>query len=149
MKNRVRGLMVSLAILLGLLAPVAIPGAMYAVDDASSQAACDAIIAAGGRCSPGGTNSKGILGGLVGNIVSILIWSVGVIAIIVLLLGAYRYTTSAGDANKLKGAKDTIIYALIGIAVAVLAQVIVNITVNATNPPPEETPTPLLPGNES
>lgn len=120
-----------------VLASCFLPASAYAVDDASSGAACEAIKLGGGTCSEGESEAKGVLSGLMGDIVSILLWAVGVAAIIVLLLGAYRYTTSGGDANKLKGAKDTIIYALIGIAVAVLAQVIINIALSVDKEPPE------------
>jgi hypothetical protein len=49
----------------------------------------------------------------------------GVIAIVIMLVGAIRYMTSGGDANAVSSAKNTILYAVIGLAVVVLAQSII------------------------
>ena len=43
------------------------------------------------------------------------------LAIIFIVIGAYRYLTSAGEAEKVKSAQNTLLYAAIAIAVALLA----------------------------
>jgi hypothetical protein len=43
-----------------------------------------------------------------------------------IILGALRYVISAGDASKITQAKNTILYAVIGLVVALLAFAIVN-----------------------
>ena len=43
-----------------------------------------------------------------------------------IIIGGFAYVTSAGEPQKLKGAKDTILYALIGLAVAIFAQLIIS-----------------------
>jgi len=48
----------------------------------------------------------------------------GVVAVIFVIYGGILYITSSGDANKLKRAKDMIIYSLIGLAIVALASVI-------------------------
>jgi hypothetical protein len=60
---------------------------------------------------------------LVVNIISSL---VGVIAVIMLVVAGFRYVTSGGDSNRTASAKNTIIYALVGILVVAFAQVIVH-----------------------
>ena len=47
-----------------------------------------------------------------------------------LIWGGIKYATSAGDSNKVTAAKNTILYAVIGLAVAVLAFAIVNFVVS-------------------
>jgi hypothetical protein len=50
---------------------------------------------------------------------------VGVIAVLMIIYGGLRYITSGGDSGKITNAKNTIIYALIGLVVVALAQFIV------------------------
>lgn len=61
----------------------------------------------------------------IAHITTIVATIAGGIAIIILLVGSIRYITSGGDAGNVKKAKDTILYALIGIAVIVLARTLI------------------------
>jgi hypothetical protein len=76
------------------------------------------------------------------NVLSIVI---GAAAVFVIILSGLRYVTSGGDSAKVTSAKTTLIYALIGVAVAALAQLLVHLVLyqsaNAINPPPPATPT--------
>lgn len=54
-------------------------------------------------------------------VVNILLFIVGAVAVIMLVIGGLRYVTSNGDQNAVTGAKNTILYAIIGIVVAFLA----------------------------
>jgi len=51
---------------------------------------------------------------------------IGIIAVIMIILGGVTYATSQGDPNKVKKGKDTILYGIIGLIVALLAFAIVN-----------------------
>lgn len=64
------------------------------------------------------------------NITNTLMLIVGVIAVIMVIIGGIRYALSGGDENGVKTAKDTILYAVIGIVVAMLAYAIVNFVIN-------------------
>ena len=66
----------------------------------------------------------------VGSIVNWLLFAIGAIAVIMIVWGGIKYATSAGDSNKVTAAKNTILYAVIGLAVAVLAFAIVNFVVS-------------------
>ena len=80
---------------------------------------------AGGKCTyPAGTNSD--LSGFIKNIVNILLYVVGAVAVLMLVIGGLRYVLSGGDASQTKAAKDTILYSIIGIIVAFAAYAIVN-----------------------
>ena len=62
---------------------------------------------------------------LVQSITSIMLWALGAVTTIMLIVGGFKYVTSNGDSNKIQAAKNTILYAVIGLAVAILGQVIV------------------------
>lgn len=69
---------------------------------------------------------------LQGAIISIINAVVGVLAlvcVIVIIIGGVNYMTSSGDAGKVKKAKDTILYGVIGLVVCVLAFAIVNFVI--------------------
>lgn len=66
-------------------------------------------------------------------VVNTLLFLLGAIAVVMLILGGIKYTTSNGDANQIKSAKDTILYAVIGIIVALMAYAIVNFVIGALN----------------
>ncbi len=76
---------------------------------------------------------------LIGLIVQILGIVVGAVAIIMIIVSGFRYITSGGDSGRVSSAKNTLIYALIGLAIAVLAQLIVHFVLfqanTATLPP--------------
>jgi hypothetical protein len=59
------------------------------------------------------------------DIVNIMLFVLGAIAVIMIVFGGIRYTTSGGDASKVKAAKDTILYSVVGLVVAILAFAIV------------------------
>ncbi len=92
----------------------------------TGQIRCGVNAAAGtsGCGGPAGGAARTI-NGRIGTIVNILSSLVGVLAVIMIIIGGFRYITSAGDSNKVGGAKNTIIYALIGLAIVALAQVLV------------------------
>lgn len=55
-----------------------------------------------------------------------LIFIVLAVSVIMLIIGGLRYVLSSGEASAVKGAKDTILYAIVGIVVAILAFAIVS-----------------------
>ncbi len=78
-------------------------------------------------------DSSAFTGNVVG-IINAIISVLGIVAVIVVIIGGIRYMTSAGDAGKVKTAKDTILYGLIGLAVVALSFAIVNfVIVNVIN----------------
>lgn len=64
-------------------------------------------------------------------ITNTLLFLVGAVAVIALIYGGFLYVTSAGDPGRTKTAKDTIVYSVVGIVVAMLAYAIVNFVVGA------------------
>jgi len=69
------------------------------------------------------------------SIVNLLSVAVGVIAVIMIIVGGFRYITSGGKQDSVASAKNTILYAVIGLVVVALAQVIVRfVLTNVTKP---------------
>ncbi len=66
---------------------------------------------------------------IVKNVISVLFEVIGALSVIMIIYGGIRYVTSAGNAASVTAAKNTIMYALIGLVVAVLAVVIVNFVI--------------------
>ena len=58
-------------------------------------------------------------------IINLLSFVVGVAAVVVMILSGLKFITAGGDANSISQAKNGIIYAIVGLIVAALAQVIV------------------------
>lgn len=84
-----------------------------------------------GTNSIGGGESQPKLEDGIKSVVNVLLFVLGAIAVIMIIIGGLRYTTSNGDAGSIKGAKDTILYAVIGLVVAILAYAIVNFVIDA------------------
>ena len=63
------------------------------------------------------------------NIINAIIGVLGIVAVIVIIVGGIGYMTSSGDAGKVKKAKDTILYGVIGLVIVVLAFAIVNFVI--------------------
>ncbi|HSX30403.1 MAG TPA: hypothetical protein VLE99_00595 [Candidatus Saccharimonadales bacterium] len=74
----------------------------------------------------GTTNVNSIIKTVI-NVFSVV---VGVVAVIMIIVGGFRYIASGGDSNKITGAKNTIIYAIIGLVVVAMAQFIVQFVLN-------------------
>lgn len=69
--------------------------------------------------------------GITNAIIAIL----GILATIIIIYGGFQYMTSAGDSSKTKKAKDTILYAAIGLIICALAAAIVNFVIRTTDEP--------------
>ncbi len=69
-------------------------------------------------------------GGIFSTVSNTLLFLVGAISVIMLIIGGIRYVVSAGDQNAVTGAKNTILYAIVGIIVAFLAFAAVNFVTN-------------------
>ncbi len=69
-------------------------------------------------------------------IVNVLLFIIGAICVIMLIWGGIRYTTSAGNAASVTAAKNTIMYAIIGLVIAFLAFAVVNWVLVAITPAP-------------
>lgn len=69
--------------------------------------------------------------GIFKTITNTVLYIVGVVAVIMLIIGGIKYVVSGGDAKKVTDAKNTVLYAIIGLIIAFLAFAIVNFVITA------------------
>lgn len=132
MKRMLLTIKLSLATsLFGLLlvaSPVsALAGAQTVASTSSSKnAVCQGAGLSGAECSGSGSSS---LNTIIKGILQLLSVLVGVAAVIMIIVSGFRYITSGGDAAKVGAAKGALIYALVGLVVVALAQVLVRFVI--------------------
>jgi len=76
--------------------------------------------------------------GVFNRITNTALYVIGAISVAMLVWGGLRYIISGGDSKKITDAKNTILYALLGLIIAFFAYAIVNFVLNAINPTPEQ-----------
>lgn len=135
MFTKLKKMIVAASAALALLAPAAAPVAVYAVDyDTSGAVACGVegqVDQTTGGCAVGSTGTS--FSGLVKKIINIFSIIIGVIAVIMIIIGGLKYITSGGDSGNVSSAKNTIIYALVGLVIVALAQFIVRFVLSNAN----------------
>lgn len=76
--------------------------------------------------STGGNSGQPTLDNVFKTVVNVLLYIIGGISVIMLIVGGIRYTISGGNSTHVTAAKNTIMYALIGLIIAFLAYAIIN-----------------------
>lgn len=114
------------ALVLGL--SFAFPPAAHAASSDCADSTSDLSISSGAACAKGNGQSDSLFGegGIFTKITNILLFLVGAVSVIMLILGGIRYVISGGDQGQVTSAKNTILYAIIGIVIAFLAFAAVN-----------------------
>lgn len=86
-------------------------------------------------CDKGGTGGDPSAGlaPLAEQVVNFFTIIVGAIAIIMVIFGGFRYITSGGDSGKVGSAKNTLIYAVVGLIIVALAQILVHFVINTAS----------------
>ena len=85
--------------------------------------------------SPLGTQTGSNLSLAITNILNALLVLAAIAALVMIIVGGVRYIFSGGDEEQAKSAKNTILYALVGLVVIALAAVAVNFILAAVGPP--------------
>ncbi len=122
------------------VAVVAAPVATTSVYAEDSPCATDPTksgsIKAGIDCAKGTSTDVSLFGSgsIFNTIVNILLFLIGGLSVIMLIWGGIRYTTSGGNSSSVTAAKNTIMYAIIGLIVAFLAFAIVNWVLTTVTP---------------
>lgn len=71
------------------------------------------------------TQKANTLPDILADIINVFSWIVGIVSVIMIIYGGFRYIISGGDSNGVTAAKNTILYAIIGLVIVALAQIIV------------------------
>ncbi len=64
-------------------------------------------------------------GGIFTKVISFLSWGIGVLSVMIIIYGSIKYVLSGGESSKVTVAKETILYAFIGLVIAVMAEGII------------------------
>ncbi|MCL2001812.1 pilin [Candidatus Saccharibacteria bacterium] len=85
--------------------------------------------------SVGGDLSAGVvtIESLMELILNILTTLVGALAVMYIVIAAIKYIISGGDEKKVANAKNTLLYAIVGLVVAIAARLIIGLVLNALN----------------
>ena len=112
-----------LALGVSVVAPLAQP----------ASAADDLSISGGAESAKGNDQSSDLFGssGVFRTITNVMLFIIGAISVIMLIIGGIRYVISGGDQAQVTAAKNTILYAIVGIVVAFLAYAAVNFVTQA------------------
>lgn len=114
-------------ILLATVFSVSSVSAQEIFTNAKQEACKGAALDDGGKCNDqAGTTLTETLA----NVIELLSVLVGIIAVIMIIVGGLRYVLSSGDSGRVGSAKNTIIFALIGLVFVALAQLIVRFVLN-------------------
>ncbi len=119
--------------MLGLLT---VPALMLGVVATPAYAACGNVtdgITSSADCAKGSGQSNNLFGdgGVFKTVTNVLLFIIGAVSVIMLIIGGVRYTISQGDSSAVTSAKNTILYAIIGIVVAILAYAAVNFVITS------------------
>ena len=141
MKNKLLAVAIAL---ISLFSFISIP--VYAEDSntsSSTTSICDnsnvsSEIKAAAGCSSSTNTAKleDVIQGIINGVISVL----GIVAVIFIVIGGINYMTSSGDASKTQKARNTILYAAIGLAICAFAVVITNFTIGIINNNNKTTP---------
>lgn len=127
MKQRIKHLILALTI--ALTGSMMLSPALVSADLKGD--ACEGVNTLNGTgsstCDPNaGTKVEDIIAG----IIKILSFIVGFAAVVMIIVGGLKFITANGDSGAVASARSTIIYALIGVAVVAIAQVLVHFVIH-------------------
>lgn len=128
LKKTLQSLLIVPVLALGVsaVAPLVQPASdVYAQDDLS--------LGGGAGAAKGEDQSPELFGdqGIFQTITNVLLFIIGAISVIMLIIGGIRYVVSGGDQAAVTAAKNTILYAVVGIVVAILAYALVNFVITS------------------
>lgn len=110
---------------------IAIMGAFVVLPVASvaAEGALDGVCANNqntGVCQENANAENKNTNNLVGDLVNVLLFVIGALSVIMIIIGGILYVTSGGNSSSVTKAKNTILYAIVGLVVSLLAYAIVN-----------------------
>lgn len=133
MLQKIKILLFSLSAMLALAVPAMVPAVAHAADTANIKSnLCTGANLNVATPNTDCTTKAGVsdFQDTLANIINIISIIVGVVAVIMIIVGGFKYITSGGEAEKVKGAKNTILYGLIGLLIVALAQILVKFVLN-------------------
>lgn len=113
--------------------PTVVPVAVYASTPNISGNICGGIDASASATSCSSGNANGKVSKLLTDAIELISWLVGIVSVIMIMVGGFQYVVSNGDSSKISTAKNTIIFALVGLIIVAMAQFIVHFVIGRVN----------------
>ena len=102
---------------------------IYQTGNTEIAGAVNSEITSGMNATSAGTSTPTDANVVIKNVTNIMFFIIGAVSVIMLIYGGIRYTTSGGNANSVTAAKNTIMYSIVGLIIAILAFAVVNFVV--------------------
>lgn len=133
MKKLINKLSVIMASLAFAIVPLALPVAVGAQDIQGNICAGANLEVGNTDCEQGAPEDT--VNNIIKTVIDIFSLVVGVVSVIMIIIGGLKYITSGGDSGNVSGAKNTILYAIVGLVIVALAQIIVRFVLNRVSNP--------------
>lgn len=137
MIQKIKKSLFALAALVALSVPALAPMSAAAATTDIKGGLCSGsdfeITTQGNNASCSNNTNTSNINDLLRKVVNVISAIVGVVAVVMIIVGGFKYITSGGDSSNVSGAKNTIIYAIIGLVIVALAQLIVRFVLNQTS----------------
>jgi cytochrome bd-type quinol oxidase subunit 2 len=130
---RVKRILLTLVASFGLLLPLAVPSLASAADIETSLCQGANLQIGDDNCDVDQESAQSTVNNVITWVINVFSFIVGVVAVIMLIVGGLKYITSGGDSGNVTGAKNTILYAIIGLIIVALAQIVVRFILGKTN----------------
>jgi hypothetical protein len=72
--------------------------------------------------------------GVITTVTNVLLFLVGALSVIMLIVGGLRYVVSAGNSTAVTAAKNTVLYAIVGLVISFLAYAAIQFVINTLAP---------------
>lgn len=126
-----------LAAAASLVLPLGVP-ALVSAQDANLQTNVAAGNCSGSNLDIVGNTNTGCsnatagasLNTLIKNIINVFSIVVGLVAVVMIIIGGFRYIVSGGESSSVSGAKNAILFAIVGLIIVVIAQLIVHFVIS-------------------
>ncbi len=126
MLKRIKSTLTSLLLSSMFFLPMAVPATVAAQDLVDCEGIQGCLTEGADKTGDATADEAGTQ---VNNIVRLVIntfsWVVGIISVIMIIIGGLKYITSGGEGSNISAAKNTILYAIIGLVIVALAQIVV------------------------
>lgn len=129
--QKIKSIIAGMLLMLGVgTFSLALATPSFAAVDPQAQV-CKGTGGSGGANGCSGNTNTADLTTVFKTVVNVLLYIIGAIAVIMIIVGAVRFTTSSGNASSVTAAKNTILYAIVGLVIAIFAYAIVNFVIGA------------------
>lgn len=118
--------LVAFALVIGIGVMASLPAQPAAAINIFNNGTCDGANKSNPVCQASKKDTSNKAQSMARTVINTILYVLGILSVVMIVFAGVRYTISAGDASKVKAAKDTLMYAIIGLVVALLAFSIVN-----------------------